>query len=322
MARPLRIVYKGAFYHVTARGNERKNIFLSHKDYEKFLSYLTDAIHKYGILLHAYVFMSNHYHLMLETPEANLSTFMHALHSAYTTYFNLKRGRAGHLFQGRYKAILVDADNSLLELSRYIHLNPVRAGFIKRPESYPYSSLHAYLFPKDNTIVFRDLIWSMISREGKKAPKRYREFVESALTQKPKTPFQEVYGGVILGGESFVREVLQRLNDQSLQSKETSHRRALTSTTLDIDEIIHILSIHFRVPKEKVITSSPYKGYAVYLARRHTPFSNSEIGKYFGGITYSAVTKMGTRFKERMREEGELRGDIRVLEEKLSRVKG
>ena len=266
--------------------------------------------------------MANHYHLIIETPKANLSSFMHTLNSAYTTYFNLKRRRAGHLFQGRYKAILIDADNYLLELSRYIHLNPVRAGIIERSESYPYSSLYAYLFPKEETFVFRDLIWDMISRERKNAPSRYREFVESALIQKPKTPLKEVYGGVILGGEVFVREVLRRLNDQNLRSRETSHRRALTSTTSDMDEIIYLLSIHFRVSEEKVITSSPYRGYAVYLARKHTSYSNREIGEYFSGISYSAVTKIGTRLKERMREDGELRGEIMDLEEKLSRVKG
>lgn len=137
MARPLRIMYAGAFYHVTARGNERKKIFLSHIDYEKFLSYLTDAIHKYGVALHAFVLMANHYHLIVETPKANLSAFMHVLNSAYTTYFNLKRRRSGHLFQGRYKALLVDKDHYLLELSRYIHLNPVRAGITEKPEDYP-----------------------------------------------------------------------------------------------------------------------------------------------------------------------------------------
>ena len=322
MARPLRIAYEGAFYHVTARGNERKNIFLSRRDYEKFLSYLTEAINKYGILLHAFVLMANHYHLILETPNANLSSFMHSLNSAYTTYFNIKREQSGHLFQGRYKAILVDADNYLLELSRYIHLNPVRAGIVGRPEDYPYSSFRVYIFPKEETVVLRDLIWRMISREGKKAPKQYRKFVESALTQKPKTPFEKVYGGVILGGESFIREVLQHLNDQSLRSKETSHRRALTSATSDIGEIVHLLSMYFKVPKEKVITSSPYKGYAVYLARKHTPFTNSEIGEYFGGITYSAVTKIGTRLKERMKDDEKVKGEIRSLEEILSRVKG
>ena len=140
MARPLRIIYEGAFYHVTARGNERRRIFLSHRDYEKFLSYLAEAVHKYGVILHAFVLMANHYHLIVETPKGNLSSFMHSLNSAYTTYFNIKRRRAGHLFQGRYKALLIDVDNYLLELSRYIHLNPVRAGMTERPEAYRYSS--------------------------------------------------------------------------------------------------------------------------------------------------------------------------------------
>lgn len=104
--------------------------------------------------------------------------------------------------------------------------------------------------------------------------------------------------------------------------KETSHRRALTSTALDIDGIVHFLSIYFKVSKEKVKSTSPYKRYAIYLTRKHTPFSNTEIGKYFGGITYSAVTKVGTRFKERMREDKRLRDEMSSLENALSRVKG
>ena len=123
MARPLRISFEGTFYHVTARGNERRKIFLSHGDYAKFLSYLTDAVHPYGVILHAFVLMTNHYHLIVETPKANLSSFMHTLNSAYTAYFNIKRKRAGHLIEGRYKALLIDVDNHLLELSPYIHLN-------------------------------------------------------------------------------------------------------------------------------------------------------------------------------------------------------
>ena len=113
MARPLRIEYAGAFYHITARGNDRKKIFLSVQDYDKFLSYLSEACHKYGVILHAYVLMGNHYHLIVETPGANLSVFMHHINSAYTTYFNLKRKRSGHLFQGRYKAFLIDKDSYL-----------------------------------------------------------------------------------------------------------------------------------------------------------------------------------------------------------------
>jgi len=320
MARPLHISFEGAFYHVTSRGNERRKIFLSHRDYEKFLSYLTDAAQKYGVILHTFVLMANHYHLIVETPKANLSSFMHSLNSAYTTYFNIRRRRAGHLFQGRYKALLIDMDNYLLELSRYIHLNPVRAGITEKPESYRYSSYRAYLFPKEEALIFRELLWSMVTQGKKDGPRYYRKFVEAALREKARSPFGKVYGGVILGGEKFIEEVLQRLNDQDFQKKEISHRRALGSITSDIDEIVELVCNYFKVSSERVRSTSPYKGYAVYLARKHTPLLNTEIGKYFGGISYSAVTKIGTRIRDRMREDRELREQMIQLQEKLSRV--
>ncbi len=138
MARPLRITYPGAFYHITSRGNERKNIFKSQRDREQFLRYLESATERYGAKIHVYCLMSNHYHLLLETPLANLSQIMRHINGAYTTYFNIKRERAGHLFQGRYKAILVEMDEYAQELSRYIHLNPVRAGIAEMPEQYPW----------------------------------------------------------------------------------------------------------------------------------------------------------------------------------------
>jgi REP element-mobilizing transposase RayT len=119
VARPLRIEYPGAFYHVTARGNEKKDIFKSRRDREKFLAYLESATQRYGAVIHAYCLMSNHYHLLLETPHGNLSQIMKHINSAYTIYYNVKRKRAGHLLQGRYKAILIEADSYLCELSRY-----------------------------------------------------------------------------------------------------------------------------------------------------------------------------------------------------------
>jgi len=145
MARPLRIEYEGAYYHITARGNEKRKIYFTKSDYEKFKGYLAEAKKKYGIIIHSYVLMSNHYHLIIQTPEANLSKAMHYINGSYTTYTNIKRNRSGHLFQGRYKAILIDRDNYLLELSRYLHLNPVRAGMVNRPEEYPYSSYKTYI---------------------------------------------------------------------------------------------------------------------------------------------------------------------------------
>ncbi|MCK5545000.1 MAG: transposase, partial [Desulfobulbaceae bacterium] len=140
MARPLRITFPGAFYHITSRGNEGKVVFKSKRDREKFLEYLESATKRYDALIHAYCLMDNHYHLMVETPSGNLPQIMRHINGAYTTYFNIKRKRSGHLFQGRYKAILVEIDEYAKELSRYIHLNPVRAGMVEKPEAYQWSS--------------------------------------------------------------------------------------------------------------------------------------------------------------------------------------
>jgi REP element-mobilizing transposase RayT len=169
MARPLRFEYKGALYHVHARGNERRKIFFTDADYNKFKEYVAGAIEKYHCLVHCYVLMNNHYHLIIETPEANISRVMHYISGSYTTYINTKRGRNGHLFQGRYKSILVAKDSYLMELSRYIHLNPVRARMVEKPEEYAYSSYNSYITGKPEKIVTTDLILGMASRQRKDA---------------------------------------------------------------------------------------------------------------------------------------------------------
>ncbi len=319
MARPLRIEYEGAFYHVTARGNERRKIFQSERDYQKFLSNLKEAIQKYNVVLHAYVLMGNHYHFLVETPEANLSAFMQTINSAYTTYFNIKRKRAGHLLQGRYKAILIDADSYLLELSRYIHLNPVRAGMVTNPEDYPYSSYRAYTTEKSDPVVTREKIWSMIAPVGRRPRQRYEEFVKSGMRQELISPLENIYGGIILGSKEFVRNTLGRIKDEGLQQKDIAHRRALSGAA-SIGDIIRHLSEHFKVPEEKIIASAPYKAYAVYLARKCTAKKNADIGQRFG-VSYSAVTKIGTRLKKRMEKDRKLEREIKRIEERVSRVK-
>ncbi len=315
MARPLRIEYEGAFYHIIARGNEGKKIFLSKTDYEKFLSNLKEAAGRFSVVVHCYVLMGNHYHLIIETPKANLSSFMHAIQSGYTTYFNTKRGRSGHLFQGRYKSILVDKDAYLLELSRYIHLNSVRTHMTDTPEAYPFSSYPAFIDPRHETFVFRDLILNMSH-----GPEGYRRFVASGLTEDLKNPSTDIYGGMILGRKSFITKVLQRLKDTD--RKEVSFRKALHASTTDLDDIVALVAAHFMIPQKIARTASPYRNYAVYLSRKHTALSNPQIGAYFGNVTFSAVTKIVSRLAARMKEDRKVRKEVEKLEQELSTVKG
>ena len=179
MARPLRIEYPGAFYHVTSRGNERKDIFKSNTDREMFLSYLASAQEKYEAVVHAYCLMSNHYHLMIETPQGNLSQIMKYINSSYTNFFNIKRKRTGHLLQGRYKAVLVEADAYAAELSRYIHLNPVRAGMVRSPEEYRWSSYSYYTERSSPSWLKTGFILGYFGTDPTQSRRDYRNYVNT-----------------------------------------------------------------------------------------------------------------------------------------------
>lgn len=193
MSRPLRIEYPGAFYHVTSRGNEQKDVFKSQKDREKFLDYLASATERYGAIVHAYCLMSNHYRLLLETPVGNLSQIMRHINGAYTTYFNIKRKRAGHLFQGRYKAILVEFDEYAMELTRYLHLNPVRAGMVARPEEYCWSCYQSYIGLRPSPDWLRlEAILAYFGHGAANVKQRYRNFVEDLLGTEYESPLKRI----------------------------------------------------------------------------------------------------------------------------------
>lgn len=205
MARSLRIEYEGAIYHVTSRGNERRKIFFTKHDYKKFLDYMKEAKKKYGVMRHCYVLMSNHYHIVIETPKANLSKVMQYINGSYTTYINTKKKRSGRLFQGRYKAIVVDRDNYLLELSRYVHLNPVRAAIVVKPEEYSYSSYKAYINNKKDETLTKELIMGRIS-----SPKQESKISIYLIRKHTGTTNKQI--GDLLGGISYsaVAKVYQR----------------------------------------------------------------------------------------------------------------
>jgi REP element-mobilizing transposase RayT len=318
MARPLRIEYEGAFYHVTARGNERKKIFFSKSDYDKFKEYLREAQEKYGNVLHCYVLMTNHYHLLIETPNANMSKMMHYVNSSYTNYINRKRKRSGHLLQGRYKAILIDRDNYLVELSRYVHLNPVRAKVVAKPEDYPYTSYKSYVFKKKEDIVHRDLILGMVSKSRKDSLWRYKDFVERGIEESLEDPLWHVYGGVMLGSKAFIKEALSRLKEGTIEREHISHRRELRASYTS-DVVIDAIAARYKMSNDDVLKDTrEYRNIAIYLIKKLTSVSNRQIGGLFGDLSYSAVAKVYHRFSRKLKEDKSLRNKVKKIKRSLS----
>jgi REP element-mobilizing transposase RayT len=311
MARPLRIEYPGAFYHITSRGNEQKDIFKDVEDREKFLFYLESSVQRYSAVIHVYCLMSNHYHLLLETPSGNLSQIMHHINGAYTTYFNKRHQRYGHLFQGRYKAIIIDADEYAAELSRYIHLNPVRAGIVKRPEEYKWSSYQYYTGRKKKPDWLRvDFILSYLGKEIPTAQKRYNEFIKAELGREHESPLREVVASTILGGEDFIKEI----KDKYLEGKKADRNLpALAELTMEptIEEIFNEVKEVFGED------TGLSKKATIFLSHRYSRMSLREIGRYFN-IGESAVTQASRRFKETIDNNRALRKRINDISKRLN----
>lgn len=323
MARPLRIEFEGAVYHVTARGNERRKIFFTKRDYERFKEYITDAKEKYHFLLHGYVLMTNHYHLLIETPQKNLSKIMHHINSSYTTYTNVKRKRSGHLFQGRFKSIVVDKDSYLLELSRYLHLNPVRAKVVEKPEDYPFSSYAAYISTHGEELVTRSTILEMFNPKESEARKRYRAFVENALGEEAESPMKKVYGGMILGGESFIKDILRKIEEGELEKEAVSYRKALRAP-FGVEEILSEVCKHYGISKEEVTSAGQgeVRKMCVYLMKKLTVATTREIGDQLGNMSYAATAKMYQRFVNDLTVNDQLRRETEGLSKKMSHVEG
>jgi len=215
MARPLRLEFPGAVYHVTSRGNARQAIFLDKDDRESFLGVLSSVVARFNWLCHAYCLMENHYHLMVETMEGNLSWGMRQLNGVYTQVFNRRHTRVGHLFQGRYKAILVEKEAHLLELCRYVVLNPVRAGLVKRPEEWRGSSYWA-IAGEAKKPVFLEVDWvlSQFGRRRAEAKEAYRRYVLEGL--QGKSPWERLKGQILLGTEDFLARLREPLRGKDL----------------------------------------------------------------------------------------------------------
>lgn len=295
MARPLRIEYPGAFYHVISRGNAGEAIFKSNRDHEKYLECLEIATERFSIRIHTYCLMTNHYHLLVETPQPNLSQAIKWINVSYAAYFNRKRRRRGHLFQGRYKAILVEADTYLKHLSRYIHLNPIRANLAKRLDAYPWSSYGAFIdkTPKPAWLE-TDWLLSLFGKQQKLATRNYQLFVEEVAWDSLENPAKDLIGGLVLGNTDFVNWVKFTFLATPDSTKKYHTQLADFDLQLAPDTVVDVVSETFGCDRESVLTKGRKRNIArdtaIYLARDLTGKSNVFLGQYFGGISGAGIT--------------------------------
>jgi len=334
MTRPLRIQYPGAWYHVTCRGNERAIIYRDDKDKKRFLSALKESIEDFHVELHCYILMSNHFHLLLKTPEANLSRLMHRFNTAYTTYYNLRHHRSGHLYQGRYKALLVEADEYLLELSRYIHLNPVRVDTYQSSsveekarslKNYVWSSLPGYINVKkrDHCIHYEEVLGYM-GGDNRKGRDRYHEFVVKGLTGKGEDPCKRAKASAILGTERFIEWVKEQfLDGKEWPIKDFPHMKTLQKT-IPVAEIAKIVAKEYGLKPQEIVKarSSWREARQVLLEMSHRVHLKKkclhELGQELGGISGDAVAHAHERIQKKIRKDKQLSKRIDTIYRNIS----
>lgn len=272
MARPLRIEFAGALYHVTSRGNGQADIYLDDDDRELYLGVLAEVCELFNWSVHAWCQMTNHYHLLVETPDANLSKGMRYLNGVYTQRFNRKHSRVGHVYQGRYKAILVEKDAYLQELCRYVVLNPVRAGMVESVEHWRWSSYGMTVgLIACPTWFDREWILGCFGKKEKIAVQNYMAFVADGVQQP--SPWSILKNQIYLGSDGFVDKVQMYIIDR------------------DVSEIPKIQRRPIPKALEEYERSATGRNEAIQLAYRSGGYTLEEIGKYFA-LHYSTVSRI------------------------------
>ncbi|MHA1510054.1 MAG: transposase [Promethearchaeota archaeon] len=321
MARPLRIEYPGAHYHVMNRGNAQEDIFKSERDRTKFLEYLERAVERFSIRIHTYCLMTNHYHLLIETPEPNLSAAIQWINVSYASYFNIKRKRSGHLFQGRFKSILIEADEYLTHLSRYIHLNPLRAKMVKAVHEYRWSSYPAFIEDvKPPKWLELNWILSGFGKKKKAACQKYKEFVEGVDFRNLEDPGRFVSGGFILGDAEFVKWVKKKFISRMDDNKEIPQLKIL-KPRISPEMIVNTLCEEFKCSDHDILTKgrkiNRARDIAVYLAKDNCGMKIKDIGTYFGNATGASITMTYNRFHGKLLKNRRLKGQVNRIENRI-----
>ena len=319
MSRPLRIQFENACYHVTCRGNGGQNIFLADYDRREFLELLNRSLDIYQVRLLAFVLMADHFHILVMTPLANLQEFMRHFNISYTSYFNRRHQRSGHLYQGRYKSFLIDEDKYLLDVSRYLHLNPLHAGTGKestkkemksRLEKYRWSSYPDYIAEPRYTFLDRDDILSRLDKSA------YRAFVEEGMRGSG-NPLEMGKGHGIVGDGPFIKKVLRKMEKLNLLGEQPEARRLIAGTTPE--KVLAVVAKRFKTtPEELVRERGRARGVAMEFLYRHAGLKQWEIGELMG-LDYSSVSVARKRLREAAAKDPTLQKQMKAIENALNR---
>ena len=308
MARKPRVYCPGAFYHVILRGNSGQTIFLNDKDRTRFFLLLQEGIERFGHRIHAFCLMTNHVHLAIQITEISLSRILQNLSFRYTRWVNWRQGRTGHLFQGRYKAVLIDADTYLQELTRYIHLNPVRAGMVREPEKYPWSGHRAYLGLETIPWFTTDWVLSQFSKKVSVARRAYMKFVQEGMGGGRQ---EEYYRGSdadsrILGDDTFIERVLD---------EKQKHRVSLDKIMVEVCRHFSLEEKDFRVSgKDRSLSEA--RGIAAWLVLELGVCTLVELGKRTDrdvSTLSSAAKRLQIRSKTDLKLAGRMMGLLKAV---------
>jgi REP element-mobilizing transposase RayT len=312
MSRPLRLEHPGALWHVTSRGNERREIFRDDPDRELFLETLGRVVAMFRWRLYAWVLMNNHYHLLLETPEPNLSRGMRQLNGIYTQRFNRRHGRSGHLMQGRFKGILVEKEAHLLELCRYVVLNPVRAGAARSARNWRWSSYRATAgnAPSPGWLEM-DGVLSLFGGRPAAARERYRRFVSDGI-RTGYAPWQTLTHQVLLGGEEFVEETRRLADGRALgreipRAQRDLRRPTLEAITRKAARVFHVGERDIRKKR-----GGPVRLAVALAARRQAALPLDQIGAFLGVRSWSA-SHMATAAEQLAEKDAAFRTSLEAL---------
>lgn len=319
MARRLRIQYSNAIYHVMARGNGRQDIVVDDADRRRLEACLERAVKRSGWVLYAFVVLTNHLHLVLKTPRPNLAKGMQLFLSSYANGWARRHRHSGHLFQGRYRTELVEDESYLWVLTRYIHLNPVRAGLVVKPDAWGWSSCPGYFRRRDRVdwVAYEALLTAWAGEFGRTDPEAsYRRFVSAGLTTPPPAPWAEARHGWLLGSERFLERLRQHVA-QETQTHGDLPREERLLRGLDLDRVIEAVCKQYGVDRGQLAargSRSPARAALAYLAKHHTECTRAELVPILGLSRPQSVPNLSARFASLLATGPTDRRDLTALE--------